>query len=64
MRIPYGFDLTPTGSLESKENEAETVRMIFGYYPRWGQFGKGCRYAVQKEDSLSDRESKMDTCGG
>ena len=32
MRIPYGFDLTPTGSLEIKENEAETVRMIFGYY--------------------------------
>ena len=32
QRIPYGFDLTPTGSLEIKENKAETVRMIFGYY--------------------------------
>ena len=27
MKIPYGFDLTPIGSLEIKENEAETVRI-------------------------------------
>ena len=32
MRIPYGFDLTSIGTLEIKENEAETVRMIFDYY--------------------------------
>ena len=40
MRIPYGFDLTPTGSLEIKENEAETVRMIFGYYLAGASLGK------------------------
>lgn len=40
MRIPYGFDLTPTGSLEIRENEAETVRMIFDYYLAGASLGK------------------------
>ena len=40
MKIPYGFDLTPIGSLEIKENEAETVRMIFDYYLAGASLGK------------------------
>jgi len=40
MRIPYGFDLTSIGSLAINENEAETVRMIFGYYLAGASLGK------------------------
>lgn len=40
MRIPYGFDLTSLGSLEIKETEAETVRMIFDYYLAGASLGK------------------------
>ena len=40
MRIPYGFDLTSIGTLEVKENEAETVRMIFDYYLAGASLGK------------------------
>lgn len=40
MRIPYGFDLNLLGALEIKENEAETVRMIFDYYLAGASLGK------------------------
>lgn len=40
MRIPYGFNLTSLGTLEIKENEAETVRMIFDYYLAGASLGK------------------------
>ena len=40
MRIPYGFDLTSIGTLEIKESEAETVRMIFDYYLAGASLGK------------------------
>ena len=40
MRIPYGFNLTSLGTLESKEAEAETVRMIFDYYLAGASLGK------------------------
>ena len=40
MRIPYGFDLNSLGALEIKENEAETVRMIFDYYLAGASLGK------------------------
>lgn len=40
MRIPYGFDLTSIGTLEIRENEAETVRMIFDYYLAGASLGK------------------------
>lgn len=40
MRIPYGFDLTPVGTLEIKRDEAETVHMIFDYYLAGASLGK------------------------
>ena len=40
MRIPYGFKLTSIGTLEIKEPEAETVRMIFEYYLAGASLGK------------------------
>ena len=40
MRIPYSFELTSIGTLEIKENEAETVRMIFDYYLAGASLGK------------------------
>lgn len=40
MRIPYGFNLTSLGALEIKENEAETVHMIFDYYLARASLGK------------------------
>ena len=40
MRIPYGFNLTSLGTLERKEAEAETVRMIFDYYLAGASLGK------------------------
>ena len=40
MRIPYGFDLNSLGAFEIKENEAETVRMIFDYYLAGASLGK------------------------
>lgn len=40
MRIPYGFELTSIATLEIKESEAETVRMIFDYYLAGASLGK------------------------
>lgn len=40
MRIPYGFDLTPIGTLEIKRDEAEAVHMIFDYYLAGASLGK------------------------
>ena len=64
MRIPYGFDLTSIGSLAINENEAETVRMIFGYYLAGASLGKVVDMLYKKANPLSDRKSKMATCGG
>lgn len=40
MRIPYGFSQTETGILESNENMAEVVQMIFNYYIAGSSLGK------------------------
>ena len=40
MRIPYGFNLTETGSLEVDESTAEVVQMIFDYYLAGASLGK------------------------
>lgn len=40
MRIPYGFNLTALGTMEIKETESETVRMIFDYYLAGASLGK------------------------
>ena len=32
MRIPYGFTLTSSGTLEINRSEANVVRMIFDFY--------------------------------
>ena len=40
MRIPYGFNLTALGTMEIKETESETVRMIFDYYLAGSSLGK------------------------
>ena len=40
MRIPYGFSQTETGILESNENMAAGVQMIFNYYIAGSSLGK------------------------
>ncbi len=40
MRIPYGFSLTGTGTLEINENSADVVRRIFAYYLAGASLGK------------------------
>ena len=42
MRIPYGFTLTSSGTLEINRSEANVVRMIFDFYMAAGyEFVKG-----------------------
>lgn len=40
MRIPYGFNLTETGTLEINETAAEVVQTIFNYYLAGASLGK------------------------
>ncbi len=40
MRIPYGFSLTDTGTLEINEDSADVVRKIFAYYLAGASLGK------------------------
>ena len=49
MRIPYGFNLTALGTLEIKETEAETVRMIFDYYLAGASLGKVVDMLYEKQ---------------
>ena len=58
MRIPYGFDLTSIGSLAINENEAETVRMIFGYYLAGASLGKVVDMLYKKQISSPTGKAK------
>ena len=40
MRIPYGFTLTSSGTLEISRSEANVVRMIFDFYMAGASLGK------------------------
>ena len=40
MRIPYGFTLTNSGTLEISKNEANVVCMIFDFYIAGASLGK------------------------
>ena len=40
MRIPYGFTLTSSGTLEINRSEANVVRMIFDFYMAGASLGK------------------------
>ena len=40
MRIPYGFTLTDSGTLEINKSEANIVYMIFDYYIAGASLGK------------------------
>ncbi len=40
MRIPYGFNLTTSGTLEINETTAGVVRSIFDYYLAGASLGK------------------------
>lgn len=40
MRIPYGFSLTGTGTLEINENSADVVRRIFACYLTGASLGR------------------------
>lgn len=40
MRIPYGFTLTDSGTLEINKSEANIVCMIFDYYIAGASLGK------------------------
>ena len=40
MRIPYGFNLTDTGTLAINEDTANVVQMIFDYYLAGASLGK------------------------
>ena len=40
MRIPYGFTLTSSGTLEINRSEANVVRMIFDFYMAGESLGK------------------------
>ena len=40
MRIPYGFTLTSSGTLEINRSEANVVRMIFDFYIAGASLGK------------------------
>ena len=40
MRIPYGFTLTDSGTLEINKSEANVVCMIFDYYIAGASLGK------------------------
>ena len=39
MRIPYGFTLTSSGTLEINRSEANVVRMIFDFYMAGASLG-------------------------
>ncbi len=58
MRIPYGFDLTSIGTLEIRENEAETVRMIFDYYLAGASLGKVVDMLHKKQISSPTGKAK------
>lgn len=58
MRIPYGFDLTSIGTLEIRENEAETVRMIFDYYLAGASLGKVVDMRHKKQISSPTGKAK------
>ena len=58
MRIPYGFKLTSIGTLEIKENEAETVRMIFDYYLAGASLGKVVDMLHKKQISSPTGKAK------
>lgn len=40
MRIPYGFTLTSSGTLEINRSEANVVRMVFDFYMAGASLGK------------------------
>ena len=40
MRIPYGFTLTSSGTLEINKSEAKSVCMIFDFYMAGASLGK------------------------
>ena len=40
MRIPYGFTLPSSGTLEINRSEANVVRMIFDFYMAGASLGK------------------------
>ena len=40
MRIPYGFTLTSSGTLEINRSEANIVAMIFDFYMAGASLGK------------------------
>ena len=40
MRIPYGFTLTSSWTLEINRSEANVVRMIFDFYMAGASLGK------------------------
>lgn len=48
MRIPYAFNLTSTGTLEAKENEAQVVQIIFDYYLAGASLGKVVNMLYEK----------------
>lgn len=48
MRIPYAFNLTSTGTLEVKENEAQVVQIIFDYYLAGASLGKVVNMLYEK----------------
>lgn len=58
MRIPYGFDLTSISTLVIKEDEAETVRMIFDYYLAGASLGKVVDMLHKKQISSPTGKAK------
>ena len=40
MRIPFGFTLTSSGTLEINRSEANVVRLIFDFYMAGASLGK------------------------
>lgn len=58
MRIPYGFNLTSLGTLEIKETEAETVRMIFDYYLAGASLGKVVALLYKKQSPSPTGKTK------
>ena len=64
MRIPYGFTLTSSGTLEINRSEANVVRMIFDFYMAGASLGKvvDMLHAPEViEAIINDEKKKIDS---